>query len=267
MPDYTHPAEAETRNSKFESRIRALLQALGSCFGFRVSDFEFHPTGGRMGEPSRLLLPGTDVTEVRSGRVRIRVFTRADLDRRCEWPHYSDPVFDHLNLRIPNEAAREIWFRREWEARKPFWFAVEDERGEMIGSITLRDHSRWWKATRLGIHMHPQRLDHGYGSEAMRVFLDYYFNRLGYKLMKLDVAAWNRRAIRCYEKLGFVHRWEFWRPNTDAVEWLVDDRFAHVREHVERRHGYECVRHYEMHLDAETYQKLRTDATGDKIQT
>jgi RimJ/RimL family protein N-acetyltransferase len=206
-------------------------------------------------------MPGTDATEIRSARVRIRVVTRADLDRRCAWPRFDDPVFDHLNLRLVTPVQREVWFRREWEARKPFWFSVEDDAGELIGSITLRDVSKWWKSTRLGIHMHPQRLDRGLGTEAMRVFLDYYYNRLGYKLMKLDVAAWNRRAIRCYEKLGFAFQWEFWRPNTSETEWLVDDRFAHVREHVERRRGFEQVRHYEMHLDAETFRRLQASAS------
>lgn len=201
-------------------------------------------------------LPGTDVTEVRSARVAIRVFTRADLDRRCAWPRYEDPVFEHLNLRLPGPAQREVWFQREWAARRPYWFAVDDEQGELIGSITLREVSRWRKSTRLGIHVHPGRLDKGYGTEAMRLFLDYYFNLLGWRLMKLDVAAWNRRAIRCYEKLGFAHLWEFWRPNESPDAWLVDDRYAHVREHVERRSGIEQVRHYEMHLDAETFRKL-----------
>ena len=221
-------------------------------------------------------LPGTDVTEVRSACVTIRVFTRADLDRRCAWPRYEDPVFEHLNLKLATPAQREVWYQRERAARRPYWFAVEsvrqaqdpehvegDEQGELIGAITLREVSRWRKSTRLGIHLHPGRLDRGYGTEAMRLFLDYYFNRLGWRLMKLDVAAWNRRAIRCYEKLGFAHMWEFWRPNESADGWLVDDRYAHVREHVERRHGIEQVRHYEMHLDAETFQRFQ--AAGQSL--
>ena len=206
---------------------------------------------------ARTPLPGTDVPEIRSERVRIHVFTRGDLDRRCAWPRYADPVFEHLNLGLETVAQREVWFAREWAARRPYWFAVEDEKGSLIGSITLREVSRWRKSTRLGIHVHPERLDQGYGTEAMKLFLHYYFNLLGYKLMKLDVAAWNHRAVRCYEKLGFEHQHEFWRANDSASEWLVDDRFAHVREHVERRDGLEQVRHYEMYLDAERFREFQ----------
>jgi hypothetical protein len=50
--------------------------------------------------------------------------------------------------------------------------------------------------------------------------------------------------------------------NAEPVEWLVDDRFAHVREHVERRDGIEHVRHYEMHLDVETWRKSQ-GVSGD----
>jgi RimJ/RimL family protein N-acetyltransferase len=212
-------------------------------------------------------LPGTDKARISSGRVTLRCFTRADLDRRCAWPPYEDPVFDHLNLHLFSAAQRDVWYAREWEARKPFWFAVDDETGELIGSITLRDVSRWRRMTRLGIHLHPQRLGQGYGTEALRLFLDYYFglatpqDALGYNLLKLDVAAYNKRAVRCYEKLGFRFVFEFWRPNMTGIEWLKDDRFAHVREHVERRRGMERVRHYEMHLDARAYRERRQRAS------
>jgi RimJ/RimL family protein N-acetyltransferase len=43
----------------------------------------------------------------------------------------------------------------------------------------------------------------GYGSEAMRLMLDYGFGILNLHRIELDVFAFNERAIRAYEKLGF----------------------------------------------------------------
>lgn len=43
----------------------------------------------------------------------------------------------------------------------------------------------------------------GYGQEAVRLLLDYGFNVLGLNSVELGVYAFNRRAIRCYEKVGF----------------------------------------------------------------
>ena len=35
--------------------------------------------------------------------------------------------------------------------------------------------------------------------------------------LRLDVASSNARAVRCYEKVGFVKRGEFWRGNPDLA--------------------------------------------------
>jgi RimJ/RimL family protein N-acetyltransferase len=202
-------------------------------------------------------LPGTEKPEIRAGRVTLRRFSRSDLDRRCEWPRYTDPVFAHLNLCLFTPRQRDQWFEREWRERSPYWFAVDDETGQLIGSITLRDVSRWQRSTRLGIHIHPGRLDMGYGTECMRLFLGYYFDMLGYRLLKLDVAAYNTRAIRCYEKVGFRLMFEFWRSNLSGIAWLKEASFARVRDSVRDNRGVEEIRHLEMHLDAGTYRELR----------
>jgi len=201
-----------------------------------------------------LRLPETDQAAVSTGRVTLRRFTRPDLEKRCTWPPYDEPVFAHLNLHLETRRQRDAWFDREWSSREPFWFAVDNEIGELIGSITLREVHRWKRTARLGIHLHPGHLGQGYGTEAMALFLDYYFKLLGYRLLKLDVAAFNTRAIRCYEKLGFRQDFEFWRPNMSGVRWLKDGRFTDVRWAVESRRGMEKIKHKEMHLDAKTYE-------------
>lgn len=43
----------------------------------------------------------------------------------------------------------------------------------------------------------------GYGGEAVTLLLDYGFNILNMNSIELGVYAFNKRAIRCYEKIGF----------------------------------------------------------------
>ena len=43
----------------------------------------------------------------------------------------------------------------------------------------------------------------GYGTEAIRLVLEYGFKYLNLKNINLDVFAFNERAIKCYEKCGF----------------------------------------------------------------
>ncbi|HUU44601.1 MAG TPA: GNAT family protein [Acidobacteriota bacterium] len=45
--------------------------------------------------------------------------------------------------------------------------------------------------------------DKGYGLEATHLLLDYAFNLLNLNSIMLGVYAFNKRAIRCYEKAGF----------------------------------------------------------------
>jgi RimJ/RimL family protein N-acetyltransferase len=49
----------------------------------------------------------------------------------------------------------------------------------------------------------PEFQSRGYGAEAMKLLCDYGFNRLGLRRIGLRVYEYNRRAIRCYEKVGF----------------------------------------------------------------
>ncbi|MEN6401563.1 MAG: GNAT family protein, partial [Armatimonadia bacterium] len=45
----------------------------------------------------------------------------------------------------------------------------------------------------------------GYGTDAMLTLCGFGFNQCNLHRIQLDVFAENARAIRCYEKVGFVH--------------------------------------------------------------
>lgn len=51
----------------------------------------------------------------------------------------------------------------------------------------------------------PDYRDKGYGSDAMRLLVNYAFRELGMYRVGLNVFGYNTRAIRVYEKLGFVY--------------------------------------------------------------
>lgn len=50
----------------------------------------------------------------------------------------------------------------------------------------------------------PVYWGHGYGTEAMHLFLRYCFRVLNLRRIVLEVYAYNERAVRSYEKVGFV---------------------------------------------------------------
>jgi RimJ/RimL family protein N-acetyltransferase len=55
----------------------------------------------------------------------------------------------------------------------------------------------------LAIAIGPDTWDQGYGQEALGLLVDFAFRELNLYRIQLTVFAYNARAIRVYEKLGF----------------------------------------------------------------
>jgi hypothetical protein len=78
------------------------------------------------------------------------------------------------------------------------WEMLNDAEGaRMTGSTRTfeEEFARSWVAT---------RQDHGYGTEATGLVLDYAFDTVGLHRVELEVYDFNGRGQRCYEKAGFV---------------------------------------------------------------
>ncbi|MBI3774779.1 MAG: GNAT family N-acetyltransferase, partial [Gammaproteobacteria bacterium] len=50
----------------------------------------------------------------------------------------------------------------------------------------------------------PSDLGKNFGTETTHLVLDYAFRQLGLHRVDVRVLAYNERAIRCYEKCGFI---------------------------------------------------------------
>jgi len=76
-----------------------------------------------------------------------------------------------------------------------------------IGTVTARDFiSRTGQCTLGVVIADPKLWGHGYGTIAMRFFLELLYEK-GFKLVVLETYANNKRAQRCFSRLGFVkHR-------------------------------------------------------------
>lgn len=96
------------------------------------------------------------------------------------------------------------------------FFAIQHlESGEHIGNIKLEPIHWLHRAATIGILIGEMRFQgQGLGAEAMQLCLGYAFERLGLRKVSLGVLANNIRAIRLYERIGFVtegcKRQEYW---------------------------------------------------------
>jgi RimJ/RimL family protein N-acetyltransferase len=63
------------------------------------------------------------------------------------------------------------------------------------------NHRNFWLGIGIG---EPDYRSRGYGTDAMRLLVGYGFRELDAYRIQLGVLSTNLRAIRCYEKVGFV---------------------------------------------------------------
>ncbi len=100
-----------------------------------------------------------------------------------------DAEKNYLNDRINEEASFGI---------------IEKQNNKLIGSIDLCEINHLKRKATLGIFIGDNEYrGKGYGTEAIRLILDYGFNYLNLNNIKLDVMEFNERAQKCYKKCGF----------------------------------------------------------------
>ncbi len=138
-----------------------------------------------------------------------------------------------LKRTVPlNGAEEKRWLETLHEKRDQHMFAIALKEGErLIGNCGLRVGELPHRSANLGIMLGVRELQgKGYGSEAMRLLLEYGFATLGLHRISLQVYENNPRAIRCYEKCGFrregVRREERWW----AGRWWTSFDYA-ILEH------------------------------------
>lgn len=84
------------------------------------------------------------------------------------------------------------------------WAITDAAGGRYLGEIVLNDLNADDRAMNVRIMLAPGAPGRGYGTEAMTAVLDHAFGAVGLHRVSLDVFAFNPRALRSYEKAGFV---------------------------------------------------------------
>jgi diamine N-acetyltransferase len=174
----------------------------------------------------------------RGEKTVLREFERVDVDRWIEWPRHQDPLFDSYNPPRLSERQRELYYQQYRDSRTSRQYAVDNDAGDLIGRISIREIDWRLNAAVLGISFNPAHLDQGYGTDALRSFLGYYFGTLAMSVLFLDVAAFNQRAYRVYEKCGFRRCSQRWgEPQTDLAGVFRLPKFESVRHLFMWDHG------------------------------
>jgi RimJ/RimL family protein N-acetyltransferase len=160
---------------------------------------------------------------------RIREFTRRDVDRWLEWGRHEDALYSTYNPTPMSGSMRDAWYDDLVNRQGQLPFAVENLEREMIGRLFLRHVRRREGTSVLGIDLDARCVGRGYGTDALRAFLGYYFGPGRFRKMYLSVAAYNARARRSYERCGFREFSSHWQSLKVDADVFGDPRYAPIR--------------------------------------
>jgi len=156
-------------------------------------------------------------------KVRLRPVEERDLPQFVRW--LADPELTRWLAAIGSpptlEEEYEWWHDKRSDPDSVLW-AIETLDGRLVGTTELRLALRAERAE-LGIAIHDKTWwGKGLGTDAVRLVVDYAFEELNLNRVELTTDEDNARAIRCYEKVGFV------REGLLRKHRLVEGRFGNT---------------------------------------
>lgn len=110
----------------------------------------------------------------------------------------------HSTSKIYNIETEKEWIKNILENKEPTFSIVLQENDELIGNCGLMNIKQIDGTAEIGIMIgEEENRNKGYGSEAIRLLLEFGFDVLKLHNIDLRVFDFNKRAIACYKKLGF----------------------------------------------------------------
>ena len=139
-------------------------------------------------------------------RFSFRPMTEPDARSVLSWRYEGPYAFYNVDSDDPGDVIREMLDGTHW--------AVEDERGYLVGFLAIGPSAQVEGGHRagayerhegldIGLGMRPDLTGKGAGLGFVTACVEFARRELGATTLRLAVAIFNERAIRVYERVGF----------------------------------------------------------------
>jgi len=100
---------------------------------------------------------------------------------------------------------QEMWYEKLKDNSYKRIFSIRNKNNNnTIGRIDLEDINWIYNTAYLSIFIGEKKLwGKGYGSEAIKLALDFCFNILGLHNISVEIFSYNRRSLKAFSKVGF----------------------------------------------------------------
>ncbi len=129
-----------------------------------------------------------------------------DVEKYTEWMNdFETTDYTGRSSQIYTVENERKWLEGSIEDKSNQIFGIVVlENDKLIGNCGIHKIDSKNRNATLGIFIgDKEERNKGYGTETIKLLLDYGFNYLNLHEIQLDVMSFNERAIRCYEKAGF----------------------------------------------------------------
>lgn len=141
-------------------------------------------------------------------KVHLRAMNNDDLKRRTNWMNDAETM--RFFAGVPPIREYLIGDAKRWRCdteADPYTiiWAIESIDGRHIGDVDLHGIDYNARSAKLAILIGDKEYwNKGCGTDTIRTILRYAFTKLCLETVHLKVFNFNSRAIRCYEKCGFI---------------------------------------------------------------
>jgi len=161
---------------------------------------------------------------LKSAHVALTALRPEDSPSLFEWINDRELVLFNSAYRPVSQAEHDAWFENIRQRSDVLIFGIRLwETDQLIGSCQLHSISSISRNAELQIRLGVSA-EHGkgYGTEAVKLLLQFAFTELNLHRVYLHVFATNPRAIQVYEKCGFM------REGLLREAAFIDDRYIDV---------------------------------------
>ena len=119
---------------------------------------------------------------------------------------------------------------------KDIHYAIADEYDEYLGTISLKDVDLTDRKAEYAISLRRKAQGRGIATEATCEILRLAFEEYGLERVYLNVLSDNNRAIRLYERVGFVYEGAFRKHLFLRGEYRTLKWYSMLKEEYQKKH-------------------------------
>ena len=193
--------------------------------------------------------------------IKIKKFEKNDLKNFKNFSPYDDILLTDYNLCFLKESEIKKWEKKIKSKKNNYFVIFLNE--IMIGYIGISRISFLNSNYELSLSLDEKYCSKGYGFKSLRLFLEYYFENFDKYSIWLNVNAFNQRAIKLYEKIGFEKISEF-LGDFEVQKMQKLKRYEETKEYFEEKNNIIYSKIFTMKLDRLKFLE-RWDRSGNKF--